>query len=557
MFCLSTTRLALFVLLLVFPMAACDCGDDLGNLAPAGLIEPAHFDFGPVPAGTECQAELSVVNTGQSDFEVSAAEITDANGDFSILIPPKEVALGRSEKLLVKYVASGSAGNRESGTVQLTTDIPTDEGMLYASLTGIPTDGQVALATVGCASRSDDTVETPCSEVDFGAVTIDETGAAIADRLGLTLEVLIINEGTETLGINLIAIDQGSTEFGVMQTEFNGSIVEIDGEEPFRIPAGRTEDCGALVTDGSNQLAIKVKYSPTNLGADSDVLKILTDAVEGGTLEVPLMGYGAKQGLVFTPEYLNLNAGEGSTQEETIVVTNSGSAEARVNTSCIDLSGDGTCDGDCTGGDPVLEGALFCDVVGHGKGFILEATDAAAGGDDEATIEVTWAPVAGSGTIPAGSVLRLESNILGDKVYEIQLLGGVSGILNYDTDDRCDGFSGVCLLATGTQEDTTTWVASGSFTVTNSGDATVVISNIDWDADSTATTVSDDFDVSMDGSSVIGSNPGVSIAPSASKTFNISYANNDASTEDIANLQIEHSGEGGLLTVSIGVSFSE
>ena len=36
------------------------------------------------------------MNNGQSDYEVSAAEIIDANGDFSILIPPKKVTLGRS-----------------------------------------------------------------------------------------------------------------------------------------------------------------------------------------------------------------------------------------------------------------------------------------------------------------------------------------------------------------------------------------------------------------------------------------------------------------------------
>ena len=252
-----------------------------------------------------------------------------------------------------------------------------------------------------------------------------------------------------------------------------------------------------------------------------------------------------------------MNAAEGGTQEESVLVTNSGSSEARVNTSCIDLGGDGTCDGDCTGGDPVLGGALSCDVVGHGKGFILEATDAAAGGDDEATVEVTWAPVAGTDPIPTGSVLRLESNILGDKVYEVPLLGGVSGILNYTTTDTCEGFSGVCLLATGEETDTTSWVATGSFSLTNDGDATVVVSSIDWDDDSTASTVADDFDVLIDGESVLGNNPGISLAPGATKVLTVNYANNDASTEDIANLAVVHSGDGGLLLVPIAAAFTE
>ena len=128
---LSKTMKLSIALLTILPFVACDCGDDLGNLAPAGLIQPAHFDFGPVTIGTECQAELEVINNGQSDYSIENATVTDSNGDFSILITPKEVALGRSEKLLVRYVAGTSAGTRESGTVKLTTTIPTNEGLLF------------------------------------------------------------------------------------------------------------------------------------------------------------------------------------------------------------------------------------------------------------------------------------------------------------------------------------------------------------------------------------------------------------------------------------------
>ena len=120
------------LLLALLPLFSCDCGDDLGNLAPAGLIEPEYYDFGPVTAGTECQAELSVVNNGQSDFSVTQSEVANSSGDFSILIPPKEVALGRSEKMLVKYVASSALGTRETGVVQLTTDIPGDNENLFS-----------------------------------------------------------------------------------------------------------------------------------------------------------------------------------------------------------------------------------------------------------------------------------------------------------------------------------------------------------------------------------------------------------------------------------------
>ena len=83
--------------------------------------------------------------------------------------------------------------------------------------------------------------------------------------------------------------------------------------------------------------------------------------------------------------------------------------------------------------------------------------------------------------------------------------------------------------------------------LTNDGDATVVVSSIDWDDDSTASTVADDFDVLIDGESVLGNNPGISLAPGATKVLTVNYANNDASTEDIANLAVVHSGDGGLV----------
>ena len=83
------------------------------------------------------------------------------------------------------------------------------------------------------------------------------------------------------------------------------------------------------------------------------------------------------------------------------------------------------------------------------------------------------------------------------------------------------------------------------------------MSSIDWDDDSTASTVADDFDVLIDGESVLGNNPGISLAPGATKVLTVNYANNDASTEDIANLAVVHSGDGGLLLVPIAAAFTE
>jgi hypothetical protein len=131
----------------------------------------------------------------------------------------------------------------------------------------------------------------------------------------------------------------------------------------------------------------------------------------------------------------------------------------------------------------------------------------------------------------------------------------VSGNLSYEAISACEGFNGVCVLASGTEDDTTTWTGSGSFSVMNTGDASVTMSAYAWSSDTPETSI-DDFQVLVDETDLVANGSSITVAPGGSQTITINYANNDFSTEDLGNLVITHSGQNGSLTIPVGAYFS-
>jgi hypothetical protein len=236
-------------------------------------------------------------------------------------------------------------------------------------------------------------------------------------------------------------------------------------------------------------------------------------------------------------------------------VQNVGTSSARVDTACIDLENDGVCESDCTGAedDRALSGTLGCDVTkanGDDETFYFElaSTDAVAGGDDERNVIVSWSPVAGASAIPATAVLALHSNILGDRIFTVPVRGGALGAISYDvaSDDVCPEPAGgfLCLESEGELADTQSWTGVITIELTNTGAASVTLAGVDFE-DGSAPTIVDDF--------TIGALSSTTLAPDATATFDVTYANNDASQQDFINLTVTHGGEGGSTTVPLAV----
>jgi len=527
-------------------LPACPFCEDVSAFLPQGSIEPAVLDMGPITTGVTCPATLAVLNNGNADLETveGSAKLLDTDGTFVIKKVPPFVRLGGSEELIVDYTAGSEIGVREGSGVELTTNDPDNDGVLRAVISAFVAQEPVAIAKAQCTPRAtaeneEPEPETPCSLLDFGAVPIGDPLDPIEQRNGVNLSVVVINDGNKDLSLQGAVINGGG-DFAVLGVKRGSQIIEA----PATIPAGRSGDCGVL-TGADNTLVVDVKYAPTAIGAATPAtLQILTDGSEGSIIEVPLSGQGADSNILTNPEIVVFSdVAEGASETKTVLVQNTGTETASVNDSCIDLEDDGTCDGLCTGasGDATLGGTLSCQVKKSdgsrdGKGFVLQPTDAAVGGDDERTIEIAWSPSAANPSIPASAVLALKSNIKNNKVFKVGLVGGNVGILEVDSTtpcapDHCVQAQGTGLALTG----------STTLTLENVGSATLTLGTIAASSDTPAT-IADDW--------TIGAPSSTSLAPGASATLTLTYANvgtggdpnNDANVNDGFNLIIRHNG---------------
>ncbi len=520
-------------------LPACQFCDQNDAFLPVASLDPPVLDLGAVTKGTTCEAVVGVKNTGNADLTVPAnsARLIDVDGDFTILRVPSLVQLGNRGDFVVSYTAAGTAGERQSTGYEIGTNDPSNE-VLRGSITAFVADAPVPLARATCAARgaAADAPLAPCETLDFGAVPIGDGTA------GVTLNVVIVNDGNKDLIVQEPVIN-GSGDFTVLGVQ-RGSLVVAT---PATVPPGRSGDCGEPTGD-DNTLIVSVKYAPRAIGAGVATLIVLTDGAEGGTLEVPLSGQGSDNNLLTNPEVLIFGeVGEGDNASKDVLVQNVGTNEASVNESCIDLQDDGICDALCTGADvdTALDGSLRCTVFDSagtqvGKGFVLAATDAAPGGADERTITVDWSPTAAQPSIPPSAVLMLKSNIRNNKVFKVGLRGGTIGALEVTSDDPCG--SDQCIATEGDLETTTTWTGSTTLTLRNTGTASLTLGTIAPEA-GTAATIIDDFTIGAPGTTTL--------APNATTTIEIDYANNDASQVDGFNLIIEHNGVLGRTLTSI------
>jgi hypothetical protein len=560
---MAASRARLLLIPLTISLAACTDCEDL-NAFPVGNVEPPILDLGPVPLGEECEARLDVVNSGRAVLEVGQPELADMAGEWVLRQSPSLVNPGDIGEALVTYTSGGTVGERQSVTVEFPTNDPqADDGIIRGVITALPTDDVAGVAVAKCDGKDADGNDVrfdDCPELNFGAVQKNNPGLPPDQQPGRrNLHVDVVNTGNADFQLQAIVINGGDGDFTVEAVQKGNTLVDYPWESnagptlnPGRASAcepPREESC--VAADQCNVISVDILYTPTALGADAAELVIFTNAAEGAELNVPLSGTGADVGIALLPDVLNFTGvGEGDSRTDEVRVLNFGTNEAPVNTSCIDVGGDGTCDGDCTGGDDdkVEGGTLGCNVKkadggNEGKGFVLEPTDAQEGGEDERIIEVTWAPVAGNASIPAGTVLRLETSILDDRVYEVPLGGGGAGVLALELDagDQCGEL--VCIQATGDAGDTMTWVGSVDFTLKNTGDATMSITGIDFEE---TAGVDDDFTLTDTSDNAINAtSPGITLAPDASTTLRVAYSNNDASQQDLINLVIEHDGLGG------------
>ena len=547
-------NLATTCLLLGVSVWGCEC-DGIEGAAPNGFLDPTILDLGPVPLDTECTTSLRLVNNGTADLLVESAELVESNGSFSLLQVPEFVGLASSGDVLVRYTAEGEENVRQSTTVEIQTNAFNNDGLISAVVTALPTNEQAAVALSSCEAEGE--TQSPCESLNFGATQTSDPLVPISERAGKTSQIAVRNVGNAEMQVLAAVIDGGDGDFVVTSARLGNLVSEF----PVRLAAGRDGNCGQVLegncatAENCNELNIDLKYAPSALGGDSATLVILTDAAEGNELRIPVSGLGSDVGLLTTPTFVTFSdVLEGQSAEKEVRLSNVGTNDAPVNNTCLDLEGDGSCDGNCTGSDPALDGALSCRVVKtdgsrDGKGFVLAPTDAQEGGSDERNIVVTWSPIAGNSNIPSGTVLRIESGILNNKVYEVPVAGGEAGILQIDSAGICG--ESFCVQAQGDASDIATWTGELELELINAGQATLQITSLSWEGPET---IADDYEVRDESDTAIAlDDPNLQLAPGATASIWVHYANDDASVQDFINLLIAHDGLGGSVTLPLRV----
>jgi hypothetical protein len=561
----ATHRISLLAVLAL--TTACPDCEPIEGFEPQGAFNPAILDLGPVVLDTACEPVMKLENLGGSELEVTTASLENKSGEFTNLRVPNFVGISGIGDVTVDYVSKSPLG-RQSVTVLLNTNDPDDDGEITGTITALATDEEVGVARAYCGANAQapvDVLDTLCALLDFGSFNIQNPTVPLIERASQTRKIKIVNEGNADMTIFQIALNDGNPDFFIQGVQ-QGTIITPFPAGGVVLPPGRQGSCGDAEVGDDNSIVINILYSPTGLGADTETFIALTSAVdgEGDTLEVPLSGFGSDIGILLSPDTLAFGqVAEGSTSTLSTSVSNVGTNNATVNTTCIDLGGDDVCDFDCTGGDPALDGALNCEVfkadgtTHEGKGFILDATDALPGGTDERVVKVTWSPVAGNAVIPAGTTIRFETAILNARVYTVRILGGATGLLAAaPTAPATTCGESVCLPASGTPVVGGTpcdWTGSAVIVLSNNGEATIDVAEIKLD--NFYPSVFDDFALETPAGDPLPSPPGMQIAVGGSASFVVQYANspNDFSCNDIINMTITHSGRNSPFVVPIQV----
>jgi glyoxylate utilization-related uncharacterized protein len=260
-----------------------------GNAVTAGALSanPTSLSFGSVQVGSSSTLSETLTNTGGSNVNISAANVTGAGFSVTGLALPATLTPNQSVTFTVKF-APAAAGT-VSGNVAIVSD-------------GSNSPLNIALSGDGLAAGS---LAANPSSVNFGNVIIGNNQ---------TVPVTVTNNG----GMDVTISNAAATGTGF---SFTGPNL------PVTVPAGKNTTFNAI-------------FTPTASGNSSGNLAITSNA-NNATLNIPLTGKGVTQGQI-APNPASLNFGNvviGTPKTLTETLTNSGGSSLTI--SAASASGTG------------------------------------------------------------------------------------------------------------------------------------------------------------------------------------------------------------------------
>jgi hypothetical protein len=201
-------------------------------------VTPSSFNFGNLVVGKKVSQTATVLNTGNTSINVTAASVSSGQFAVSGITVPLSLPVGQSSTFQVWFDPSAA------GTVTGTLTIQTDTGV---------SSGQVALT--GVATTPPQQISVSSTTLNLGSATV---GTTLHGSLTLT------NTGGANLIISLISVSGGP--FGVSGITTPSSIV----------PGGSA--------------TMNVSFTPTTAGNDSGSVSVTSNDPNSPTTTVTLTG---------------------------------------------------------------------------------------------------------------------------------------------------------------------------------------------------------------------------------------------------------------------------
>ncbi|MBN2359183.1 MAG: hypothetical protein JXR83_06995 [Deltaproteobacteria bacterium] len=232
--------LALLAIVLGCGLGCAMCeDDDLGRLRPKLEFDPPALAYGPRAIGVGHLLTTRALSRGSADLQIVGVRLDPPDQPFVVNAYPDFLKVGATGEVVVTF--SPGARGQYSADAVFTINVDTDNEVR------LPLTGEVGPPRI----------EVLPPGLDFGRVNQD---------VGRTLPLRITNVGGDWLDVTGLSFASSTDEFSALD-------------------ATSTIDHDLAPGDYWTQL---VKYAPLDLGADQNTLRIVSNAENGPTTDVPL-----------------------------------------------------------------------------------------------------------------------------------------------------------------------------------------------------------------------------------------------------------------------------
>ena len=260
------------------------------GVVPDISVNPASFDFGNVPVGSEVIQNMTVVNEGTANLIVNATLLV-GSGTFQIDAGEGPFTLGPSGEhdIVIRFIPVSSGLHNVS--LKIESNDP-DENPKHVAITGIGTRPEIDVVP---------------ESINFGVMPVGSS----------KIELLTVsNNGTSELNITNTTI-AGAEDFTIVSEGVSFSLAPSESRE------------------------LGIEFRPSSDGEKQGILRLESNDADENPKDIPLSGGGIHPDIRVTPSSINFgDVPVASTQTQGFVITNEGVADLIIGSTAVSGTGD-------------------------------------------------------------------------------------------------------------------------------------------------------------------------------------------------------------------------